>query len=358
MLAFCQELEQSKFPNLFSLSIRNGSLTDASIARLCSVISTLGGASHLSRLDVRGNSGISIKSGPVLAGAVRAAGSLWLVQTDEVLVQSLQEISREKFRYFFKTIHPAVLLQQTLQHEHQFAAVSPQRSLETLCAALSVGIDLPTVVFENDVSPLQCAASYFGDGRMMQLLLSVPGAQAVAARLDASGRSWLGVVPWMSPENLRCLLENGMVALPPNSGPVPSLVALATYAWTKGRGADDRGWVYRFRLALTGATKEAVNVADADGETALSVLARSSYAEVVDLLLAHGASPDCRDKGSLNTPLHWACKYGHPNTVRLLLRCSDVMAVNAAGETPLDLAKKNACAQVELELNVHLRKMK
>lgn len=325
--------------------------------RICSAVSAVGSSCRLSRLDLRGNSGVSSKAGPLLTAAMRAAASLWWVQCDESLTPILQETAKEKFKIVFKALHPAVVLQQTLQHDHQHAAVTPHRTLEAICACVSVGVDISALQAETEISPVQSAASFFGDGRVMQLLLAGAGAQAAASRLDSAGRSWLGIVPWMSPENLRVLLECGMPALPP-SVPVPSLVALATYAWSKGRGADDRGWLYRFRLALTGVSKEAVNMADADGETALSVLARSSYADVVELLLLNGANPECRDKALANTPLHWACKYGHCATVRLLLRYCDVLAKNAAGETPLDLARKNACAQVELELMVHLRNKK
>jgi hypothetical protein len=342
------ELQQQRFPNLLELILSNGMITDAGICKL-----SLGSFSSLSRFDVRGNPGISVKSASCLIQNMRASGSFWWVQCDEPLQNLLQEIAREKFRAFFRSRHPVVLLQQTIVHDHTFAAVSPQLSLEHVCASLSIGLDIATVSFE-DVSPLQCAVSYFGDGRVAQLLLAATGGLAAASKMDANGRNVLGLVPWMSPENLRALLEHGLDPLL-GAGSVPGLVALATYAWSKGRGADERGWVYRFKLALMRTGKEVLNQCDADGETVLSVFARSNYAEVVDLLLSLGANVNCRDKVFRNTPLHWACKYGHANTVRLLLRSSDVNAVNAAGESALDLSRKNACAQVELELNVHLR---
>ncbi len=352
--------ELKLIPNLCQLCLRDGSITDAGLSKLCAALVAQGPSSQLYRLDLRRNS-ITAKSLPVLVDAMHKLGSLWWIQDEDNSMgaahpSTLRDTAREKFRVFMPSSHPAVDLQTMVTNDHQFAAASPQRSLETVCACLAVGLDVTAALAVGTLSPLHCAAAYFGDGYMLELLLAAPGGrQAITS--DDRGRDLLRALPSMSPENLRLLLENGMRPGSGASGGIPYIVGLATYAWTKGQSKDVRGWLYRLKLLLT-LDASCVNATDADGETALSVLARSSYAEVVDLLLHCGADVKSRDKSFHNTPLHWACKYGHPGTARTLLKCSDLNSKNAAGETPLDVAKKYARAQVELELRAVLRDKK
>ncbi len=162
----------------------------------------------------------------------------------------------------------------------------------------------------------------------------------------------------MSPGNLRVLLENGVDVSFTNGEGIPTLVAVATHAWSRGRSLDASGWLYKFRLLL-GCPGVDVNVADPDGETALSVLSRSCYSDVVSLMLSRGSDVFSCDKSHLNTCLHWAAKYGRVQVLRVLLKSAPSLADcrNAKGQVPLDLAKLFAHAEVELEL-LRLKKHK
>jgi len=81
---------------------------------------------------------------------------------------------------------------------------------------------------------------------------------------------------------------------------------------------------------------------DANGQTALHMAAIYSFPEVARLLLTHGrAHVDVRDARGC-TPLHIAAKRGRKGVARILVRFgANPEAVDAAGETPLSLAKDN-----------------
>lgn len=81
---------------------------------------------------------------------------------------------------------------------------------------------------------------------------------------------------------------------------------------------------------------------DADGQTALHMAAIYSFPGVARLLLTHGrAHVDARNANGC-TPLHIAAKRGRKGVARLLVRFgANPEAVDAAGETPISLAKDN-----------------
>jgi ankyrin repeat protein len=83
-----------------------------------------------------------------------------------------------------------------------------------------------------------------------------------------------------------------------------------------------------------------LNAADADGDTALHVAARSSHGSSAEDLLALGANPRVVNKAG-STPLHAAVECGSARSLYALLGAgADAGAKNAAGETPLDLARR------------------
>lgn len=79
--------------------------------------------------------------------------------------------------------------------------------------------------------------------------------------------------------------------------------------------------------------------ADSDGKTPLHRAVWGEQKEqVVNLLLTKGANVNARNKYGY-TPLHWAAKHGHFESVRLLLENgADPLSTNDTGDMPIDLA--------------------
>jgi ankyrin repeat protein len=63
----------------------------------------------------------------------------------------------------------------------------------------------------------------------------------------------------------------------------------------------------------------AASRAEQDQWTALHEAAKRGHAEIVELLVAHGADVHAREPGDNTTPLHWAAAGGHVEIVRRLL---------------------------------------
>ena len=83
------------------------------------------------------------------------------------------------------------------------------------------------------------------------------------------------------------------------------------------------------------------------GATPLHSAAANSTAEVVELLLQHGADVHSKDDWEGATPLHWAAEYPTAEVVELLLQYgADVNAANNDGETPLHRAAEFSTAEV------------
>ncbi|XP_042524058.1 ankyrin repeat domain-containing protein 27 isoform X2 [Dipodomys spectabilis] len=89
------------------------------------------------------------------------------------------------------------------------------------------------------------------------------------------------------------------------------------------------------KLAKVPASGLGVNVTNQDGASPLHVAALHGRADLVLLLLKHGASPSARDKAQA-TPLHLACRKGHFEVVKCLLD-SNVKPdkKDLSGNTPL-----------------------
>lgn len=90
------------------------------------------------------------------------------------------------------------------------------------------------------------------------------------------------------------------------------------------------------RLIADGAD---VNWRDSSGETAIFGAASWGHAATVRYLLQAGARHDIAEDHGY-TALHWAASHGNRQTVQVLLDAgADILAVNALGKTPLDIAK-------------------
>jgi ankyrin repeat protein len=75
--------------------------------------------------------------------------------------------------------------------------------------------------------------------------------------------------------------------------------------------------------------------------TPLLVAARQGHAEIVALLLAHGAPVDGADPSG-DTPLHLAARYGHDEVVKVLIAAHASIDARSRGNlTPLDAAATN-----------------
>lgn len=283
----CAALAAAALPLLADLTLTHGSVGDAGVAKLCAALQP--DTSVLTVLDVRHNA-VGAKGQTALADAVERVPSLWWVldsgnpcaATTFGLCSSnaLSDAARRKMRALWPDSHPAVELHTVLANNHQFSSITPYSAFSKLSACLAAGADPDAALVAKGPLPLELALTNFADGRPVELLVNCTRNGAGAP--DLHSPSWIVRKPGMSPENLRVLLEHGMTLSRVDG--MPALVALATHAWNRGRAMDPRGWLYKFQLVL-GSKGAQVNATDGDGETALSVLSRSCYADVVALLL-------------------------------------------------------------------------
>lgn len=86
-----------------------------------------------------------------------------------------------------------------------------------------------------------------------------------------------------------------------------------------------------------------VNGTNANGATALHRAAYGHHLEVVQALVASGASLDMRDHNFGSTPLHAAAVSGATSVVNFLVKSgADLHSKNTAGKTPMALAEEQA----------------
>lgn len=88
------------------------------------------------------------------------------------------------------------------------------------------------------------------------------------------------------------------------------------------------------RSALPSLARSDVND---DGMSALHIAALQGHSEAIDVLIDAGAGPDCSGDDD-DTPLHIACSFVQPDSVRALLRRdADENLVDYKFETPLEV---------------------
>jgi RNA polymerase sigma factor (sigma-70 family) len=125
----------------------------------------------------------------------------------------------------------------------------------------------------------------------------------------------------------------------------------ASPGWTPLHRAAWQGHAELVELLLThgagtGATKQG-------GMTPLHLASQMGYQQVVEVLLAHGAEPNARMGHGL-TPLHWAVIRGrHAITEILLAHGAIVDAVGKGGRTPLDWAELKGYRGIAALLRAH-----
>lgn len=79
-------------------------------------------------------------------------------------------------------------------------------------------------------------------------------------------------------------------------------------------------------------------------QAALFAAVINGHHEVVEVLLSFDVDVNCRSHDQPNyTPLHFAASKGHLNCAKVLLKYhADITAKDTQGNTPTDLAKRNA----------------
>jgi len=208
----------------------------------------------------------------------------------------------------------------------------------------------PVNALSDVVGTPLCVATVMNKSDLTELLLKR------GARVDLpciGGRNVLHEAVRYSPKSLALLLQHGagqLVNERDEHGDTPFLLAVKQL----GDGRDPgEGAVLSQLLALQGVD---VNVADADGRTPLHIAANAGMLPTVQMLLARGAVVDAVATAG-KTPLHevfaepaqrsvWRDYRGfgprdrpQREVAAALLRAgADVMAANAAGQTPLHVA--------------------
>ena len=97
-----------------------------------------------------------------------------------------------------------------------------------------------------------------------------------------------------------------------------------------------------------------VNVQNHRGRTPLASAASSGKAEIIRLLIKHGAKVDTKGIGDHTTPLYMAVLMGHLEVVKILVAAgADVNAMSMALSTPLDTARSKGFKEIEEFLLQH-----
>ena len=191
------------------------------------------------------------------------------------------------------------------------------------------------------------------DRSLMELALQVVGLQMtgqmqsardVAMRVVGSGHN-----ESTSPQNgtANGAGPNGNTAAMSAANQYAMLAAVAASRKTDGNMPSFQDSIISFLTVLdvdlssTGGRqrRDAVRLANKQGQTLLHLAVSLGFQKLVDDLLRRGAPVNARDHSGF-TALHFACLYGRMATARKLLdHHASVDVINAAGRTPLDLAR-------------------
>jgi ankyrin repeat protein len=113
-----------------------------------------------------------------------------------------------------------------------------------------------------------------------------------------------------------------------------TLLHIAAYKGYKEIVATLLDYARSYRLIWVNEEEDVFN------DTPLHKASISGHADVVELLLKHGAYVNATSSNG-STPLHYAAYNGHANVVKLLLEsCADPSAKNNIGKTAADLARE------------------
>src|SRR6187551_1317013 len=128
------------------------------------------------------------------------------------------------------------------------------------------------------------------------------------------------------------ILTASVTVLGPAIGAAPASSTLADAAM--------RGDMVAVRALIeSGPGKDALNVAQGDGMTALHWAAERGDAELAALLLKSGASVTAETRIGRHTPLHVAARHGNSAIVRALVNAhAAVNALTTTGAAPLHFA--------------------
>ena len=194
------------------------------------------------------------------------------------------------------------------------------RRWKTICIPLILLIILSTAAVAAAQSLAIHEAAKAGDAQKVQLLLDAD--PALAGAKDGSGRTPLLVAAF------------GSFAEPRETSPY--LAEIAEY----GEKLQAQYMTHVEAAKKLLAAKADVNARDDEDYSALHGAALRGNKALVEVLLAHGADVNARDKTYLATPLHLAVRAGHAGAAEALLAANaDTQAKDKYGRTPLAYAE-------------------
>ena len=141
----------------------------------------------------------------------------------------------------------------------------------------------------------------------------------------------------------------------------PNLVATSSTGWTPLHVAANKGYLIGIHKLIERAnvsdTQGVVDAKDGNGMTPLMVACVAGQLEAVQLLIgSYSANPTLKNNMG-DTPLHLSCHWGHTTLVRYLLDlkvsfCVNVREQNVHGNTPLHRACAKGYADIACMLTL------